>query len=168
VIAPSPSGDLIAAVTISRKDGEIDIVLLSSKDGSVVRNLTSGFDKDMGFDHVVLRGERTNIMPYLSWSPKGDRLAYFVRTEKERTLIIQNVLTRKIEERIPMKSVDSPESPSFSPDGKTIAFAGLRGAIGDIFTVDLATKEVANITNDAFADYGPAYSADGTFIVYNA
>src|SRR2546423_8344473 len=75
-IAPSPSGDLIAAVTVNRKDREYDIVLLSSKDGSIVRNLTSGFDKDMGFDHIVLRGERTNIMPYMSWSPKGDRLAY--------------------------------------------------------------------------------------------
>src|SRR5258708_6231318 len=167
-IAPSPSGDLIAAVTINRKDREIDIVLLSSKDGSIVRNLTSGFDKNMGFDHIVLRGERTNIMPYMSWSPKGDRLAYFVRTEKERTLIIQNVLTRKIEERIPVKSVDSPESPVFSPDGATIAFAGLRGAIGDIFTLDLATKAITNVTNDAFADYGPAYSPDGKSIVYNA
>ena len=34
-------------------------------------------------------------MPWMAWSPKGDRLAYFVRTEKERTLIIQNVLTRE-------------------------------------------------------------------------
>jgi hypothetical protein len=167
-IAPSPSGDLIAAVTINRKDREIDIVLLSSKDGSIVRNLTGGFDKDMGFDHIVLRGERTNIMPYMSWSPKGDRLAFFVRTEKERTLIIQNVLTRKIEERIPLKSVDEPESPAFAPDGRTIAFAALRGGVGDIFTVDLATKQITNLTDDAFADYGPVYSPDGTFIVYNA
>src|SRR5207302_5860458 len=48
-IAPSPSGDLIAAVTFNRKDGEIDIILISSKDGSIVRDLTKGFDKDMGF-----------------------------------------------------------------------------------------------------------------------
>jgi hypothetical protein len=167
-IAPSPSGDLIAALTINRKDREIDIVLLSSKDGSIVRNLTGGFDKDMGFDHIVLRGERTNIMPYMSWSPKGDRLAYFVRTEKERTLIIQNVLTRKIEERIPLKSVDEPESPNFAPDGKTIAFAALRSGIGDIYTVNLDSKQITNLTDDAFADYGPVYSPDGSFIVYNA
>ena len=32
-------------------------------------------------------------MPWMTWSPKGDRVAYFVRTEKERTLIIENVLT---------------------------------------------------------------------------
>src|SRR5205807_4751483 len=67
-IAPSPSGDLVAAMTINRKDRELDIVLLSSKDGSVVRNLTSGFDKDMGFDHIVQMGERFE-MPWMAWSP---------------------------------------------------------------------------------------------------
>ncbi len=167
-IAPSPSGDLIAAVTINRKDRELDIVLISAKDGAIVRNLTGGFDKNMGFDHLVQRGERTNVMTWMAWSPKGDRLAYFVRTEKERTLIIQNVLTKDVEQRIAMKSVDEPESPAFAPDGRTIAFAALRGAIGDIYTVDLETKQVTNLTNDDFADYGPTYSPDGTFIVYNA
>jgi hypothetical protein len=167
-IAPSPSGDLLAVVTINRKDGEADVVLLSSKDGSMVRNLTAGFDKDYGFTNVVMLGDRWNTMPWMSWAPKGDRLAYFVRTEKERTLIVQNVLTRKIEVRVPMKTVDEPESPSFSPDGKTIAFAGLRGGIGDIFTVDLETQQITNLTTDDFFDYGPTYSPDGTFIVYNA
>ena len=167
-IAPSPSGDLIAVETINRKDGEADIVLLSSKDGSLVRNLTSGFDKNYGFTNLVMLGERWNTMPWMSWSPKGDRLAYLVRTEKERTLIVQNVLTRQMEIRIPMKSVDEPESPGFSPDGKTIAFGGLRGGVGDIFTVDLETQQVTNLTTDEFFDYGPVYSPDGKFIVYNA
>ena len=44
---PSPSGDLIAVVTVNRKDGELDIVLLSSKDGSVVRNLTRGLRQEL-------------------------------------------------------------------------------------------------------------------------
>src|ERR1700676_5698618 len=84
-IAPSPSGDLIAAITINRKDRELDIVLISAKDGSIVRNLTSGFDKNMGFDHIVQRGERTNIMPYMSWAPKRDRLPLFFPPQKKRT-----------------------------------------------------------------------------------
>ncbi len=100
-IAPSPSGDLLAVVTINRKDGEADIVLLSSKDGSMVRNLTAGFDKNFGFTNLVMLGERWNTMHWMSWSPNGDRLAYFVRTEKERTLIVQNVLTGKIEHAHP-------------------------------------------------------------------
>src|SRR4051812_14634739 len=125
-IAPSPSGDLMAVVTVNRKDGELDVVLVSSKDGSMVRNLTSGFDKDFHFDHIV-QPTSFNTIPWMSWAPKGDRLAYFVRTEKERTLIVQNVLTRKIEVRVPMRSVDEPESPTFSLDGRTVAFSALRG-----------------------------------------
>ena len=117
--------------------------------------------------HRVQNGERFE-MPWMSWSPKGDRLAYFVRTEKERTLIIQNVLTADIELRIPMKSVDEPESPSFAPDGKTVAFAALRNAVSDIYTVDLDSKKVANLTNDDFADAGPSFSPDGKFLIYNA
>ena len=60
-----------------------------------------------------------------------------------------------------MKSVDEPESPSFSPDGRTIAFSALRGGIGDIFTVNLETQEIVNLTTDDFSDYGPTYSPDG-------
>jgi hypothetical protein len=167
-IAPSPSGDLIAVVTANRKDQELDIILVSSKDGSVVRNLTRGFDKDMGFDHLVQLGVDTMANPWMGWSPKGDRLAYFVRTEKERTLVIQNVLTRKIDMKIPIKSVDEPESPSFSPDGRLVAFDGLRGAVGDIFTVDLESKDVVNLTSDPFGDRAPSFSPDGKFIVYTA
>jgi len=167
-LAPSPSGDLIAVVTVNRKDQELDIILVSSKDGSVVRNLTRGFDKDMGFDHIVQMGVDQAANPWMGWSPKGDRLAYFVRTDKERTLVVQNVLTRKIEKRIPIKSVDEPESPTFSPDGARVTFDGLRGAVGDIFTVDLETQEVANLTNDPFGDRAPRYAPNGKFIIYTA
>jgi hypothetical protein len=166
-IAPSPSGDLIAAVTINRRDGEIDIVLLSSKDGSIVRNLTEGFDKDRGYSHIVQYGNRFE-MPWLGWSPKGDRIAYFVRTEKERSMILQNVLTKDIEQRIPMKSVDEPESPAFSPDGTMVAFNGLRGGIGDIFLINLQTQQITNATDDNFADMAPTYSPDGKYLVYAA
>ena len=112
-----------------------------------MRNLTRGFDKDLGFDHIVQLGVDSAANPWMAWSPKGDRLAYFVRTEKERALVVQNVLTRKIEERIPAKSVDEPESPAFSPDGRTVAFSALRNAIG-AFPINLDTKVAANITED--------------------
>ena len=166
-IAPSPSGDLMAMVTLNRKDREIDIVLASTKDGSIVRNMTRGFDKDLGFTNIVQLGERFNTLPWLAWSPKGDLLAYFVRTEKERTLIVQNVLSRKVEYRINLKTVDEPESPNFSPDAKTIAFSALQGGTGDIYSVNLETQEITNLTKDDFADYGPTYSPDGKYLIYN-
>jgi WD40 repeat protein len=109
---------------------------------------------------------RFNTVPLMSWSPQGDRLAYFVRTEKDRSLLLQNVISRKIEVRIPMTTVDSPESPDISPDGKLVAFAASRGIIEDIYTVNLETKEIVNLTKDEFADYSPTWAPDGKSIVY--
>ena len=162
---PSPSGDLIAAMTGNRRDYELDIVLLSTKDGTVIRNLTGGFDQDRGFEYIATPGGRWNSVPWMSWSPVGDRLAYFARMEKRKALILQNVVNGKIEERITM-DVDDPESPSIHPNGRLIAFSALRNAVGDIYVLNLDTKELTNLTNDAFADYAPTFSPDGKFLVY--
>src|SRR5690606_36652598 len=87
-IAPSPSGDLIAAVAGNAKDQELDIILLSSRTNEVVRNVTSGFDKDSGYEYIAQTGGlRGNAVPWITWSPTGDRIAYFARTEKHKTLI---------------------------------------------------------------------------------
>ena len=167
-IEPSPSGDLIAMVTGNRRDREMDIVLVSATDGSIIRNLTSGFDQDKGFEFIVQPGMRFNTVQWLSWSPSGDQLGYFVRNEKSRTLILQNILNGDIEQRVELSTVDDPESPDISPDGKKVAFAALQGGVGDIFVVDLATRAVTNLTKDGFADSGPTWSPDGQSLVYVA
>ena len=168
-IEPSPSGDLMAVAAGNRKDQELDIVLMSTKDGRVIRNLTSGFNKDRGFEYIVTPGGfRNNAVPWMSWSPAGDRLAYFARTEKKKTLILQNVVNRKIEKRIELRSVDMPESPDIHPDGRHVVFSALSNAVGDIFVVDVETGEVKNLTNDEFGDYAPTYSPDGKSVVYLA
>ena len=133
----------------------MDIVLISAKDGQVIRNLTPGFDKDRGFEYIAVPGARWNTVPWMSWSPVGDRLAYFARTEKQRSLIVQNVVTDKTEVRVELKAVDVPESPDWSPDGKTIYFSALKNGIGDIWSIDPETKQLTNLTQDDFADYAP-------------
>ncbi|MFN8060618.1 MAG: hypothetical protein U0Q12_15800 [Vicinamibacterales bacterium] len=166
-LEPSPSGDLVATALVNQRDGKLDVVLLSTKDGEIVRSLTPGFDQSRGYEYFVTPA-RFNTIQWMAWSPVGDRLAYFVRAEKQRTLILQNVVSKKIEERIEIKNLDAPESPDFSPDGRYVIFAGLKGAISDIYRLDLQTKEVVNLTNDEFADFGPTYSPDGKFILYLA
>ena len=127
-VEPSPSGDLIAVVTGNRKDREADIVLVSAKDGSVIRNLTKGFDQTTASSSSITPGGRWNTVPWISWSPSGDRLAYFVRTEKSRTLILQNVAhARDRSSASTCGRSTSPESPDISPDGKQVVFAALAG-----------------------------------------
>lgn len=164
-IEPSPSGDLLAAMTINPNDREIDIVLLSTKDGQVIRNLTPGFDQNRGFEYIVQPGGRSNSVPWMSWSPSGDRLAFFVRTEKDRSLIVLDVVTRNVVQRIELNTVDAPESPDFSPDGKTVAFSAMREGTTDIFTIDLDTAAITNVTKDSFADYGPLWTPDGKALI---
>jgi hypothetical protein len=167
-IEPSPSGDLLAAVAGNRRDRELDIVLISTKDGEIIRNLTNGFDKDFGFEYIAITGARWNSVPWMAWGPTGDRIAYFARTEKQRSLIVQNVVTTDIEQRVEMRTVDVPESPDFSPDGRLVAFSALQGAVGDIWLLNLETQELENVTKDDFADYAPTFSPDGKFLVYIA
>jgi hypothetical protein len=168
-IEPSPSGDLIAVAAGNRKDQELDIVLMSTKEGKIIRNLTGGFNTGFGFEYIATPGGfRGNAVPWMSWSPVGDRIAYFARKEKGKVLIIQNVLTGKIEKRLEIKSVDMPESPDFSPDGKTLAFAGLRNAVADIFTINVETGDIKNVTSDQFGDYAPTYAPDAKSLVYIA
>ena len=167
-IEPSPSGDLIAGLAVNRKDREYDIVLSSSEHGDVVSNLTEGFDQDLGFESIAIPGARWNQVPWMSWSGVDDRLAYFVRKGKYRSLVLQHVVTREVEEVIDLDTVDAPESPDISPDGRTVAFSALQRAIGDIYLLDLGTQELTNLTEDEFADYAPTFSPDGSFLVYLA
>jgi hypothetical protein len=164
---PSPSGDLVAIFTGNRRDQEYDIVLVSSKDGEVVRNLTPGFNKDMGFQYLSIPGTRWNTVPWMSWAPSGDRVAYIARLGKGKGIVIQDVVSKKVLQRIEL-DVDEPESPCFSPDGKRIAFAGLRDAKSDLFVVDIDSRQVTNITQDQFYNYAPTFSPDGNSIVYIA
>ena len=167
-IEPSSSGDLLAIVTGNRRDREMDIVLVSSEDGSLVRHLTNGFDQDRGYEFIIQPGMRGNTVPWLSWAPSGDQIGYFVRSGKSRTLILQNVLSRDVDDRIALDTVDDPESPDISPDGRQVAFAALQEGVGDIFVIDLDTRALTNLTNDGFADSGPTWAPDGESIIYVA
>ena len=101
----------------------------------------------------------------MSWSPTGDRLAFFVRTEKDRSLVVEDVLTRKIVQRVELNDVDAPESPDFSPDGRKVAFSGMRGGTTDVFVLDLESRTITNVTNDSFADYAPTWTPDGRALI---
>ena len=138
---PSPTGDLVAVMTGNRRDEEYDIILVSAKDGEVVRNLTPGFDQDMGFQYIGIPGGRWNTVPWMTWAPSGDRLAYIARFGKSKG---GGDRGRRHEEGRPAdrsSPVNEPESPCYSPDEKSIVFSALENAKSDIFMVKLATGE---------------------------
>jgi hypothetical protein len=109
-----------------------------------VRDLTAGFDKNYGFTNLVMLGERWNTMPWLAWSPEGDRLAYLVRTGKERTLIVPERADAKIEDG-GSDEVDRRAGVAVvlrRTDARSLA--ALRGGIGASFHGQPDTQEIEN------------------------
>lgn len=156
----SPSGDLVAVLTTRYYD--LDVIILSAKDGKVIKNLTRGFTNEYEFISTAVFEGKTD----LAWSPDGDLLAFFVRKENRRRLLIVNALTGREVKNLEVTPSD-PASPSFSPDGKKVIFAGNLNGIVDIFEMDLDTGSLRNLTDDEYYDANPSYSSDGKSVLYN-
>jgi hypothetical protein len=160
--SPAPSGEVVAAITGNRSEGEADLVLLSAKDGQVLRNLTSGYTdefENITFNDGFVAGRN------LSFDPKGDNVAFFARKGKRRSLYLVSVLSGKIVRRVPIE-IDQAQAPCLLPDGRHALFAALKGGVSDIFLLDLETGKYQNLTQDAFADNDPQVSADGSLVAY--
>ncbi len=161
--APSPSREMLAVMSYNMRDGELDVVLLSAKDGSVIKNLTPGYTGH--FEYIPLTGEGAFLGRMLAWTPDGDHVAFFGRYKKRRALILVNVLTAEVDRRYVM-SLDQASFPEFGSEGKYLYFSGLRDGVSDIWRLDLETEELANMTKDRFADKFPVISPDGKWLHY--
>ena len=161
--AASPSGDLVAA--FSTVDQDLDIVLFDTQNRRLVRNLTKGFNR--GFQNFVAQnltlGRRHGSD--LAFSPDGNQVAAFVRKEAGYSLALVNVLKGGVDRVIDM-AIEQQSSLTWSPDGRTIAFAGNRNAQFDIFLLDLETLEIRNLTKDEIYDSAPAFSPDGSKLAF--
>lgn len=163
-VATAPSGEMIAAITGNRSDGEADIVLLSAGDGRVIKNLTKGYTGK--YEDLVVNFTALKIGRSVAVDPNGDTIAYFGRTGKGRSLILASVLSGQIIRRVPLK-LDQAVSPALLPDGRHALFSALNEGVSDIFRVNLETGEVENLTQDEFADSDPQVSPDGKLVVYS-
>lgn len=159
----SPSEDLIAGFIV--KGDSVRVALISIKDGTIVKELSGGHSlyKYGLYPVVDLEGPGRA----LCFSPDGDHILYFAQTAgKNPVLVTLGVVTGKVN-KIEIE-LDDPETPEISKDGKTVIFSAIQNGQRDIFSLNLETKEVENLTNDETWDYAPSYDPEEKTIVYVA
>ncbi|MBM3293123.1 MAG: hypothetical protein FJY82_01220 [Candidatus Aminicenantes bacterium] len=161
--AVSPSGELIATITYNALDGDMDIVLISAKDGQVLKNITKGYTSK--YEYIKYEID-PSLGRSLAWSPDGDSLAFFARRGRRHALFLISVLSGKTLREIPL-AVDQPAGPCFEAEGRRVIFGAFRQGRRDLFAVNLADGALTNLTGDDLYEKAPAVSPDGASIVYS-
>ncbi len=102
-----------------------------------------------------------------AWSPDGRRIAYVSFEGDQSAVYVQTLRTGTREKVSGRAGVNG--SPTFSPDGRTLALVLSRDEGNlDVYTLDLATQVLRQITRDAAIDTEPAWSPDGKFLYFTS
>ncbi|MEA2558863.1 MAG: hypothetical protein QOH06_367 [Acidobacteriota bacterium] len=159
----SPSGDLVAAVSATK--GDVDVVLFDAEKRTFIRNLTKGYSNE--YQYLIAQEMQIGrqMGRDLSFSPDGNTIAVFAKREKGRSLLLLDVLNGGIRQTIDMPDIEQQLAPSWSTDGRKVAFSGWRNGRFDIFAIDIESREIVNLTDDEIFDGAPIYSPDGRSLI---
>lgn len=161
-VAPSISPDGKYLAFLSEKDlFGVDLFLADAKTGRIIRKLSSQVANSHIDDFNFIESAGT-------WSPDSKQFAFSIFSKGRNQMMVINVSNGSVALRAHMDKVEQFGNLTWSPNGEDIAFSGMVEGQGDIFSYNLKTKTVTQITNDTFSDYAPSYSPDGKKIVFSS
>ena len=140
----------------SNRDGNFEIYVMDA-DGANLQRLTNHPDGDF----------------HPSWSPDGKWIAFLSRRDQVRSKhgIAAEIYVMDAGGGNPQRLTNDLHDdyhPSWSPDGKQIAFASVRDGNTDIYVIDADGGNEQRLTNNPLYDYSPSWSPDGERIVFIA
>lgn len=152
----NPTGDKIAF--LSDRNGFKEILLMRAADGKILETLVKG---EKAGDYEEMHWLRGGI----TWSPDGTMIAFASKSGSNDAIHIKKVEDGGFDKEI-KPEMDAVYSPNWSPDGTKILFCGVMNGKLDLFTVEVKTGEIVQLTNDFFDEVDPSWSHDGTMIAF--
>ncbi|PYO87710.1 MAG: hypothetical protein DMD58_14120 [Gemmatimonadetes bacterium] len=158
-IAPalSPDGTRMAYISDAGLFS-YDLYLANAENGQTIRKLVSA-TRDPHLESMQL------INSAGAWSTDG-RFAFGAIVTGRPALRIVKGDNGDLIKEIKFPSLGEIFNPTWSPDGKQIAFSAQVGGVTDLFVYDLDSGQQRRLTNDAYADLEPAWSPDGSLIAF--
>jgi len=159
-VSPSLSPNGRYVVFLSEKDVfSTDLFLADAKTGKILNKISSAL-KDGHLDAINYM-ESTG-----TWSPNSREFAFIAVKKGGNVLIIKDALSGKTKSEHNILEIPAMTNPTWSPDGKSIVMSGLKDGQTDLFQYNLRTKEVIQLTNNAYSEIHANFNTDGTEIVY--
>jgi Periplasmic component of the Tol biopolymer transport system len=154
----SPDGQWIAFLS-TRSLFSTDLYLAEASTGKIVRKLTS-----------TATDPHTSSIQFIysagAWDSASKQIAVGTVATGRAALAIFDAQKGSRTKEIPVPDVDEILNPTWSPDGKAIAFSAMQRGLTDLFIYDLSTERLRRLTNDPYAEIHPAWSPDGKRIAF--
>src|ERR1051325_5750373 len=159
-VAPALSPDGRHLVFFSEKDlFSIDLYLAEARTGEVMRRIIK-----TALDPHYQSLEFINSSG--AWDSTGNRLAFGAVSQGKPVLSVLDVEHDRVAREIRLPELGEIFNPTWSPDGRYIAFSALVNGFTDLFRYDLQDSQLERLTNDAYADLEPVWSPDGRKIAF--
>ena len=156
--ALSPDGERVAFLS-ERDLFSIEVFVASAKSGRVEHRLS----KSVTDPHLE---SLQFISSAGAFDPTGQRLALGAIAKGRPLLLIVDARTGSPEKEVAFPELGEVLTPTWSPDGRSVAFSAVVSGFTDLYVYELAAGKLTRLTNDAYADLQPAWSPDGKSLAF--
>ena len=138
-----------------------DYVVTQFKKGIVRLKLVTGYNESKNLLKYGIRTLEAQInpsYPLVAWDPKGTRLAVAYTTEGHLKLFIYDVISDIKQYKFDLTDkFDQIQDIKYMLDSRTLLFSAVKNGHTDIYTFEIETEKIKQITNDVYDDADPSF-----------